>query len=168
MVCANGDCKSRRRADLRRSAIKREFSLTSSLGDAHLHTACYEGIRKGRNACPNCATSFATDKPQPVGEKAVSEVEDEYRGINKKKRSRASRANDDDDDDDDEGEGGASLEDEFNASQGQTQAQTQSAGVSIRKQGAVVATSADFICTVLETAKERQRSEERRTGDADR
>lgn len=140
----------------------------STLGDAHLHTACYEGIRKGRNACQNCATSFAADKPQPIGEKAVSEVEDEYRGINKKKRSRASRANDDDDDDDDEGEGGASLEDEFNASQGQTQTQTQSGGVSIRKQGAVVAISADLICTVLKTAKERQRSEERRTGDADR
>jgi hypothetical protein len=40
--------------------------------------------------------------------------------------------------------------------------------VSIRKQGAVVAISADLICTVLKTAKKRQRSEERRTGDADR
>ncbi|WVW82064.1 hypothetical protein I302_104069 [Kwoniella bestiolae CBS 10118] len=95
--------------------------------EAHFHSYCYTSLLKlPRPACPECKSKFSEYEPTPIGEKAVSRAEDDFRGLRKKRKRPSaaqkgkgkSRAGEDGDGDgdtdeddeleDEEGEGGES------------------------------------------------------------
>ncbi|WRT63937.1 uncharacterized protein IL334_000864 [Kwoniella shivajii] len=94
--------------------------------EAHFHSYCHSSIMKlPRPSCPNCKSRFSEFEPTPVGEKAVSRAEDEFKSLKKRKRvngktngkgqgkGRASQMNEDDEGTEEEDED--ELEEEENA-----------------------------------------------------
>ncbi|CAK9785351.1 hypothetical protein CC85DRAFT_284575 [Cutaneotrichosporon oleaginosum] len=66
--------------------------------EAHYHGYCYDMVLERRTACLECKTSFEEVRPTPIGEKAVSRVQDDFARAAKRRRSQ--RGNEDDEVDD--------------------------------------------------------------------
>lgn len=75
---------------------------TSGDCDAHIHGSCYKILQEGRNAaakCPTCRETFDDFPPNALGEKAVSNAEDNFgtiRGKRKRPSGRRSEVVDED------------------------------------------------------------------------
>ncbi|KIY31848.1 hypothetical protein I305_05813 [Cryptococcus gattii E566] len=104
--------------------------------DCHIHNTCYaRNIQRLANpVCPSCSSSFRDLAPKPVGEKAVSTMEDSFKGGRKRKgKGKNVRNGDEEDEEDEEEEGGSSeAEDELDE-QRESQSQVHQNQESIRR-----------------------------------
>lgn len=82
--------------------------------DCHIHNTCYaRNIQRLANpVCPSCSSSFRDLAPKPVGEKAVSTMEDSFKGGRKRKGKGKNVRNGDEEDEEDEG-GSSEAEDKL-------------------------------------------------------
>ncbi|OWZ27054.1 hypothetical protein C356_06750 [Cryptococcus neoformans c45] len=82
--------------------------------DCHIHNSCYaRNIQQLANpACPSCSSSFRDLAPKPVGEKAVSTMEDNFKG-GRKRKGKGKNVNDGNDEDEEEEGDSSEAEDEL-------------------------------------------------------
>lgn len=122
------------------SSRRRGQAQHISLGSIHFHSYCYEAIRTARLQCPGCSTSFRDTPPQPIGEKAISRNEDEWRGDKRKRRRVSRRRVGNGDGEEEQEEEDVELEvaavDEEEASQEQSQSDSQSQSQTVTQAGA--------------------------------
>lgn len=98
--------------------------------DCHIHNTCYaRNIQQLANpVCPSCSSSFRDLAPKPVGEKAVSIMEDNFKG-GRKRKGKGKNVGDMDDEGEEEEGGSSEAEDELDERR-ESQSQTQNQGVS--------------------------------------